>query len=101
MQSDISCKQSKTSNTFPDNACKDKDIDLQPAPSVIFDSENSSLQSGISLNASSTSTLSSFSDSLNKIAQDICIIKQNVEKIVESTEKNQNTCNTKLETNHK
>jgi hypothetical protein len=101
--SDISSKQSKTSNTFPDNACKDKefkDIDLQAAPSVIFDGENSSLQSGISLNASSTSMSSSFGDSLNKIAQDICIIKQNVEKIVESTEKNQNTCNTKLETNH-
>ena len=106
--SDVSSKkQSKTtSNIFldNDNTGKDKDLDLQAAPSVIFDSENSSLQSRISSDASSTSTSSTFSGSaslkaLNKIAQDICVIKQNVEKIVESNEKNQNTCNTKPETN--
>ncbi|CAB4009077.1 Hypothetical predicted protein [Paramuricea clavata] len=69
----------------------------EEAPSDVFSKKQSKTTSNIFLDNDNTGKY--FSASLNKIAQDVCVIKQNVEKIVESNERKQNTCNTKPETN--
>ena len=82
-----------------------EDSDMSPgvqfASSAIFESKNTctSLQHPPSFHASTSTPLNPFSESLNKIASDVSVIKQNIKTILESNVTSKTTSTLVAKTN--